>query len=428
MTLLVTGLNHATAPVELRERVAFAPEQVADALRRVSAVTGATEALILSTCNRTDLVTVCDDAELAAERTLQWLAHARATGEQELASCIYRWRDADAMRHLIRVASGLDSMVLGEPQIFGQLKAAYQTARNAGMIGSQLGRAVNHAFLVAKRIRTETSIGENPVSVAFAAVKMARHIFSDLASTTALLIGAGETIELVARHLQDAGVRSLIIANRTLARGEQLAMRFGAEAVLLGEIPRHLPRADIVISSTASQLPILGKGAVEAALRARRHRPMFMVDIAVPRDIEPQVGELADVYLYAIDDLEQIVADNRRARGSAAAQAELIVAEGVDNWLGHLRALDAVDTVRDVRGHVDALREQEVARALRQLQGGADPAQVLQALGRGLANKILHGPSVELRRAAAEGRHDFVEWGRRLFGLDDTLPDSDDSP
>jgi glutamyl-tRNA reductase len=419
MSLLVVGLNHTTASVEVRERVAFAPEQVPEALRRACGADGVNEALILSTCNRTEFIAATSGEAEAEERVLDWFAGSHHLARGELQGCLYRLHDAAAMRHLIQVASGLDSMVLGEPQILGQLKSAYTSARHAGTVGADLARAMSHVFAVAKQVRSETAIGENPVSVAFAAVKLARHIFSDLADTTALLIGAGETIELVARHLSEAGVSRLIVANRTLARAEQVAGRFAGEAILLSEIPACLQRADIVISSTASQLPILGKGTVEQAIRQRRHKPIFMVDIAVPRDIEPQVGELPDIYLYSVDDLEQIIDDNRRAREGEARRAAVIVDAGVDAWLRDRRSLDAAGTLRAYRERAEELRDQELERALRQLRGGADAEQLLGQLARNLTNKLLHEPTVQLRRAAAEGRTELVGWGRRLFGLDD---------
>lgn len=418
MSLLVIGLNHVTAAIEVRERVAFTPEQIPEALRDARQGGGLREALILSTCNRTELVAAMSGADPDdEERAVDWFAAVHHLARAELDKSLYRFRDTEAVRHLIQVASGLDSMVVGEPQIFGQLKSAASIARHAGTLGSELSRAINHSFAVAKRVRTETAIGENPVSVAFAAVKLAKHIFTDLSATTALLIGAGETIELVARHLSENGVSSLIVANRTLHRAEHLAHHFGGEAIMLSDIPDCLHRADIVISSTASQLPILGKGAVERAIRQRKHKPVFMVDIAVPRDIEPQVGELSDVYLYSVDDLEEIIDENRRARQSEAEKALTIVEDGVAAYVESCRSLDAIGALREVRGQAEALRDRELEKAVRQLRNGADPEQLLALLARNLTNKLMHGPSVQLRRAGAEGRADLVDWGRRLFGI-----------
>jgi len=426
MSLIVIGLNHTTASVDVRERVAFAPDQIPDALERGCEHARLKEFVILSTCNRTELVAaVDDDPTQAEERVIDWLARRNNLDRTRLESSLYRKRDADAMRHLIRVACGLDSLVMGEPQILGQLKSAYAVAQNAGVVGAELSRAINHVFTLAKRVRTNTAIGENPVSVAYAAVKMAGHIFSNLRNTTALLLGAGETIELVAEHLHRAGVAKLIVANRTLERAQNVVKRFGGVAIMLGDLPDYLHEGDIVIASTASQLPVLGKGAVERALKQRRHKPMFMVDIAVPRDIEPQVAELEDAYLYTVDDLETIIDENRKAREDAADKALLLVEEGVQDYLRGLRSLDAVGALRDVRGHAEALRDQELEKAVQQLRGGADSEQVLWQLARNLTNKLMHGPSVQLKRAGAEGREDLIEWSRTLFGVDDGDSKSD---
>jgi glutamyl-tRNA reductase len=319
---------------------------------------------------------------------------------------------------MIQVASGLDSMVLGEPQIFGQLKSAYAVASESGTVGSELGRLFPRVFSIAKRVRTDTAIGENPVSVAYAAVDLAGHIFADLSKTNALLVGAGETVELVARHLIEAGVSRIVIANRTLGRARELAQKFGAEAVLLAEIPEQLLDADIVITSTASQLPILGKGAVEQALKARKHRPFLMVDIAVPRDIEPQVGDLRDVYLYSVDDLREIVDQNMRSRRDEATKADVIIEEGVRLYVEEVRSLGAVDTVKEYRQMAEQMREQEMQRALRGLSRGDDPQQVVAQLARAITNKLIHAPTSGLKQASAEGRLDVLASARKLLGLE----------
>lgn len=418
MSLIVIGLNHTTASVEVRERVAFLPEQIPEALQRACDQARLNEFVILSTCNRTELIAAVDESTAQAEeRIIDWLARMHSLDRTRLESSLYRKRDADAMRHLIRVACGLDSLVMGEPQILGQLKSAYAVAQNAGVVGGELSRAVNHVFNLAKRVRTQTAIGENPVSVAYAAVKLAGHIFSNLRKTTAVLLGAGETIELVAEHLHRAGVAKIIVANRTLERAENIVKRFGGQAIMLGDLPDYLHEGDIVIASTASQLPILGKGAVERALKQRRHKPMFMVDIAVPRDIEAQVGDLEDAYLYTVDDLEAIIDENKKAREDAADQALLIVEEGVQEYLRGLKSLGAVGALRDVRGHAEALRDQELEKAVRQLHAGGDAEQVMWHLARNLTNKLMHGPTVQMRRAGAEGREDLIEWSRTLFGV-----------
>ena len=320
---------------------------------------------------------------------------------------------------MMRVASGLDSMVLGEPQIFGQLKSAYAVAREAGTIGPLLGRLFQATFSTAKQVRTDTAIGENPVSVAFAAVSLAKQIFSDLHRSQALLIGAGETISLVARHLHDQGVKRIVVANRTLERASQLAEQFGAHAVLLSEIPNELVNSDIVISSTASQLPILGKGAVERALKLRKHKPIFMVDIAVPRDIEPEVGELDDIYLYSVDDLHEVIEENLKSRQGAAQLAEDLVLVGAEEFMLRLRELAAVDVLKSYRQQAERLRDDELAKAQRLLANGSAAEEVLLQLARGLTNKLLHAPSVQLKKMSAAGRLDALAMAQELFALNE---------
>ncbi len=416
MALVTLGINHRTAPVELRERVAFTPERMTEAFVELRAATGASEAAILSTCNRTELYLAGDDD--CAPMVLRWLAGFHDLDAADLEQALYVHRDADAVRHMMRVAAGLDSMVLGEPQILGQLKDAYAAARNAGATGSFLSRLFEHTFSVAKRVRTQTAIGENPVSVAYAAVSMAHHIFADMSRNKALLIGAGKTIELVAQHLADAGVSDFLVANRTLERAQALAENHGGRGILLSEIPDYLADADIVIASTASPLPVLGKGAVERALKKRKHRPYFMVDIAVPRDIEPEVASLADVYLYTVDDLRQVIEENIRSREGAAREAENMVTTGVQDFLSQLRALDSVSVLKQFRNRAEQLRDLEAEKALRALRNGADPETVVRSLARGLTNKLLHQPSVQVRKATAEGRTEVTGWLRELHQLD----------
>jgi len=428
MNLIALGINHNSATVEVRERVAFAPEQVVEALADACEAGALDEVVILSTCNRTELYGIVADPGCAGDtalRTIDWMANYHHLSADELRLCAYHFEGREALQHLVQVAAGLDSMVLGEPQIFGQLKSAYAVAVEAGTVGSELGRLFPRAFAIAKRVRTDTAIGENPVSVAYAAVDLAGHIFADLADCRALLVGAGETIELVARHLIEAGVNRIVIANRTLGRARELAQKFGAEAVLLAEIPEQLLDADIVITSTASQLPILGKGAVEQAIKVRKHRPMLMVDIAVPRDIEPQVGELRDIYLYSIDDLREIVEENMRSRRSEARKADLIIADGVDRFLEEMRTLGAVDVVKEYRRMAEALREQELQRALRALARGEDPQQIVAQLARAITNKLIHSPTAGLKQASADGRHDLLAGARRLLGLEHTAPEGE---
>lgn len=420
MNLIALGINHNSAAVEVRERVAFAPEQVAEALADACATGAVDEVVILSTCNRTELYGIVPVGKPLAERAanlIDWIANYHHLPAEELRSAAYHYEAEAALSHIIQVASGLDSMVLGEPQIFGQLKSAFAVASEAGTVASELGRLFPRVFTIAKKVRTDTAIGENPVSVAYAAVDLAGHIFSDLANCQALLVGAGETIELVTRHLIDAGVKQIVIANRTLGRARELAQQFGAEAVLLADIPTQLPAADIVITSTASQLPILGKGAVEQAIKVRKHRPMLMVDIAVPRDIEPQVGDLRDIYLYSVDDLREIVDENLRSRQSEARKADVIIAEGVQAYVTETRRLGAVDVIKEYRSAADQTREQELQRALRSLARGEDPVKLLTQLSRSLMNKLIHAPTAGLKEISASGREQALEDASRLLGV-----------
>ncbi|HSX91125.1 MAG TPA: glutamyl-tRNA reductase [Pseudomonas sp.] len=420
MAFLALGINHKTASVDVRERVAFTPEQLVEALQQLCLRTSTREAAILSTCNRSELYLEQDS--LTADAVLAWLADYHGLNLDELRACAYIHEDDAAVRHMMRVASGLDSMVLGEPQILGQMKSAYAVAREAGTLGPLLGRLFQATFGTAKTVRTDTAIGENPVSVAFAAVSLAKQIFSNLHRSQALLIGAGETISLVARHLHDQGIKRIVVANRTLERASNLAEQFGAHAVLLSEIPDELINSDIVISSTASQLPILGKGAVERALKKRKHKPIFMVDIAVPRDIEPEVSELDDVYLYTVDDLHEVIAENIKSRQGAAQAAEELVAVGAEDFMARLRELAAVDVLRAYRQQAERLRDEELAKALRLLSNGSSGEEALAQLARGLTNKLLHAPSVQLKKFSADGRIDALGVAQELFALDEGAP------
>ncbi|MEM5536592.1 glutamyl-tRNA reductase [Neptuniibacter pectenicola] len=417
MALLALGINHKTAPVEVRERVAFAPELLSDAMLAARDFASLKEIAILSTCNRTELY--CSSGIEGSRALLEWLGEYHNLDANELQKCSYALWGEDAARHMMRVASGLDSLVLGEPQILGQLKSAYSLSQEHGHVGAELGRLFQQTFSIAKQVRTDTAIGENPVSVAYAAVSLAQHIFANLSESKALLIGAGETIELVARHLSQAGVKELTVANRTLSRALSLAEEFDGQAILLGDIPDALAKADIVISSTASQLPILGKGAVEAALKKRKHRPIFMVDIAVPRDIETQVSELDDVYLYTVDDLKEVIEENQRSREHAARQAEEIVESGAHEFMRQLRSLDAVDLLTAFRSQAEAVRDQEMEKALKQLANGKPADDVIQMLARGLTNKLLHHPTIQMRKASAEGRTDLLDLVQELHQISD---------
>ena len=423
MTLIAFGINHTTAPIALREAVAFPPEKMEAALAHIQKVTTVEEAAILSTCNRTEIYVEMTAVDIAG--LLAWLAVFQKQEPDALASCYYAYEGNEAARHMMKVACGLDSLVLGEPQILGQMKSAYATATEFGAIGSSLHGAFHKIFSIAKRVRSETAIGENPVSVAYAAVSLAQQIFSDLKNDTALLIGAGETIELVARHLKEQGLHQIIVANRTLSNAARVAEEFQGKAILLADIPEYLSKADIVISSTASQLPILGKGAVESALKQRRHKPIFMVDIAVPRDIESQVGDLSDVYLYTVDDLKEVIDENVRSREQAAEIASEIISEGVQHYENALRSLDAVAAIKGFRQTVEEMRDMEVTKALKSLQNGAPPEEVLTMLARNLSNKWMHKPTHRLKQASLDGDNDLLFAMQELFDLPKNV--SDDS-
>jgi glutamyl-tRNA reductase len=415
MGLLALGINHKTASLELREKVAFTPEALSDALRDAVREAGVKELAILSTCNRTEFYGFLPAQN--GEALLAWLGRHHAIALSEISASIYQYENEEAVRHMMRVAAGLDSMVLGEPQILGQMKTAYAQAADAGTLGPELERLFQITFAAAKQVRTDTSIGANPVSVGFAAVMLARQIFADLKESEALLVGAGEMIELVGKHLYEQGVTRITVANRTLSRGLELAQQFGGRAISLEEIPDALANADIVISSTASPLPIIGKGMVERALKKRRHKPIFMVDIAVPRDVEPEVAQLRDVYLYTVDDLQSVIEENMRSRQEAAVAAEDIVTQRASQFMVQKREQGAFSTLTAYRQQVEQLREQEVQRALATLRKGGDPAEALERLSRSITNKLLHAPSVALKKAAAEGHMDKLGWATELLGV-----------
>lgn len=416
MSLITIGINHKTAPVSVREKVVFAPEQMSDALHELARLPGLEEAAILSTCNRTELYCNLHGSQHESD-LVNWLSEYHHLDGGALRPFIYEFSDIEAVRHAIRVASGLDSLVIGEPQILGQLKTAYSAAAEQGTLGKMLRRLFQHAFAVAKHVRTDTAIGSNAVSVAFAAVTLARQIFGDIGQQRALLIGAGETIELVARHLRGAGIRDITVANRTPERAEALAREFEARAITLSGIGQVLHEADIVISSTASPIPILGKGAVERAIRQRRHKPMFMVDLAVPRDIESEVGKLNDIYLYTVDDLQEVVAQNLASRHEAATEAESIIDVQTEHFMGWLRAQDAVELIRGYRDRAEQARQDVLAKARRQLAHGRPPEEVLEFLAETLTNKLTHEPTTSLHRAARDGRTELIGAACELLKL-----------
>ncbi|SEP63324.1 glutamyl-tRNA reductase [Ectothiorhodospira magna] len=421
--LFTLGVNHKSAPVGIRERVVFSPDRMDEALTGLIRSTPVEEAAILSTCNRTEIY-FRSEAHQPTDRVLHWLADFHRLKPGEIQPYIYRHSEAEAVKHLLRVACGLDSLVLGEPQILGQLKGSYQSAGAAGTLGRQLGRLFQHAFSVAKNVRTSTAIGSSPVSVAFAAVSLARQIWGDMKPLTALMIGAGETIELAARHLHSNQIGRIIVANRTVERAKTLASEFDAEVITLSEIPARLAEADILISSTASPLPILGKGAVERALKARKRRPMFMVDIAVPRDIEPEVGSLDNVFLYTVDDLEEVIQENLQSRREAARQAEEIIDSQVSTFMGWLRAQSAVSTICAFRDKAHTVQLEVLEKANQMVAAGKSPEEALSFLAHTLTNKLLHDPCHTMNEAAREGRLELVDAAHALF----KLPSPTDKP
>lgn len=418
MTLFAVGINYQTAPVAVRERLSFPAEILQPSLQELHNISEIREAAILSTCNRTEFY--CAATTSNQEILINWVARNKHLNANELSPYLYSHTDSGLIRHMFRVACGLDSMILGEPQILGQMKTAYQAACDAGTLGKHLGKLFQHTFNAAKKVRTDTAIGSSPVSVAFAAVQLAQQIFDKLSEQTALLIGAGETIELTARHLSQQGIGRLIIANRTYDKAHALATQFNGYAIDLSELPNHLAEADIVISSTASSLPILGKGRVESALKKRKHKPMFMVDLAVPRDIEAEVEQLRDVYLYTVDDLQQTIDQNMNSRRLAAEQAEEIIDTQVGYFLAWLRAQGAQSTIRDYRISAELVRDEALQKALTALKNGADPAETLNRFAHTLTNKLIHTPSTQIRIAAENERHDLVAAAREIFKLSNT--------
>ena len=423
MALLLVGINHTTASIDLREKVAFPPAIISKALSDLMAQPAVAEAVIVSTCNRTEIyvdltVDHTPQGELQVRPLVEWLSRYHDLNSSQLTQSCYFFEGTEVVRHLMRVSCGLDSMILGEPQILGQIKSAFAISKDHDAVGAALGRAFQAAFSIAKEVRTETAIGESPVSIAYAAAVLADRIFSDLPSLTVLLIGAGRTIELVARHLVERGIRSLIVANRTLDNALDIADRFSAVGALLSEIPERLNEADIVVSSTNSQLPLLGKGAVERALKARKHKPMLLIDLAVPRDIEQEVGQVPDAFLCSIDDISDVIEDSQKSREEAAQQAHSIIERGVEAFQKQLRSLNAVTTLKAFRDKADGIRTLELEKAHKAIQKGEEIGAVIESLARSLTNKLIHSPSVQMKLASAEGREEILELVRELFDLD----------
>ena len=415
MSILALGLNHHTAPVDIRERAAIAEGQLGEALTTLRAVDTVKEVAIVSTCNRTEIY--CGMEQQDTSVVVDWMHRYFSLRDQGFSPYLFHHADREAVRHLMRVCSGLDSMVLGEPQILGQIKRAYRDADQHGTLGNELSNLFQTAFSVAKQVRTDTAIGNSPVSVAFAAVSLARQIFANLGEQSALLIGAGETIQLAARHLKSAGIGQIRIANRTLDKAVELAHEIGGDAIALKDIPDALPGADIIISSTASTLPILGKGTVQKALKLRKYRSQLIVDIAVPRDVESQVNDIDGVFLYTVDDLQAVIDENRQSRQEAAFEAEQIVTAQVDTFMRKLQSLGANDVIRAYRTQVDDIRTEALAKSLKQLQSGQDPEVVLQHFAHALSNKVMHAPTTRLREAAEQGDVSLLDAARTLLGL-----------
>ncbi len=411
MAFNILGINHRTAPVALREKVAFNEDRLVAALRTLLQENGVAEVVILSTCNRTEVYWAgsASGAELS-----HWLERHHGNN-LDLGSSVYVHQEQRAVEHAFSVASGLDSMVLGEAQILGQLKDAYRVAQETGSTGPTLNKLFQAAFSAAKRVRSETLIGANAVSLASATVKLARRMYSNLSAHTVLLIGAGEMIALTARHFAAAGVKRMAIANRTLTRAQALAAELGAQALGLTHLDGALAEADIVISCTASPTALISKDAAAAAIRVRRRRPIFMVDLAVPRDIDPAVADLEDVYLFSIDDLQQLVDENRQAREAAAGGARALIGEEVTRFLAESRAKDAAPAIRALRQQADGIRQQTLEQARRLLSAGKSADDVLEYLANTLTNRLLHAPTQALRQASESADSAVAEAVTRLL-------------
>jgi glutamyl-tRNA reductase len=415
MTLLTLGLSHHNAPLDVRSRLAFAEGDQPAALTRLRALPGVSESAMISTCNRTEIMAVADPEQESI--LLEWWRRERQAESGLIEKHLYTHRDLGAVAHSLRVAAGLDSMILGEPQILGQMKQSYLQAREAKSVGPVLSRLFQHAFAVAKLVRNETQLGAHPVSVAYAAVQMARHIFSDLHDQTAVLIGAGEIGTLLARHLRGQGIGRLVIVNRSLERAQKLAQTLGGYAVALSDLAAHLPDADLIISSTTARGYVLERAGVEFALQRRRRKPVFMIDLAVPRDLDPRIAELEDVYLYTVDDLRAVVAENRKVRETAARQAEVLIDDYALEFSRWLESRDAGGTIRAIRERARANRDEVLKKARRKLASGAAPEDVMAFVADTLSNKLLHAPVSRLRKADAVEQALLLSSTRKLFDL-----------
>ena len=413
MQLFAFGVNHHTAPLDMREQLTFPENVMEHALHDLVGHSPVKEAAIVSTCNRTEIYCSTDKPDVA----MRWLADFHRLQTQELDPYLYKLPREQAVKHAFRVASGLDSMVLGEPQILGQLKNAVKSAEHAGTLGMLLHKLFQRTFFVAKEVRTSTEIGANSVSMAAAAARLAERIFGDISEQRVLFIGAGEMIELCASHFAARDPKRITVANRTIERAEALSSRFDATAITLSDLPEQLPLHDIVVTCTASPLPILGKGMMERAIKTRKHRPIFIVDLAVPRDVELEVAELDDIFLYYVDDLSDIVKEGLDSRQSAVAQAETIIDSNVVDFMRWMATRESVPTIRALRDQGERYRRHELARASKLLSNGEDPQKVIESLSKGLANKFLHLPSSTLNHASADERDDLIELINRLYQL-----------
>lgn len=413
MPILTFGINHKTAPLVLREQMAFNPENMPNTLQQLLSKPAINEAVLISTCNRTEIYTAIDNPNIL----LDWFSQQNDAHPDNIKPFCYSYQGMHAVKHLMRVATGLDSMVLGEPQILGQIKQAYKIACDAGTVGNHLQQLFPAVFYASKEIRHQTNIGKNPVSLAFATVQQAKKIFSSLKKCTVLFVGAGETIELAASHFKKQDVKRIIIAGRNLNKTMLVAEQFGAEAIQIGAIPNHLNDVDIIVSATASQLPIIGKGMIERTLKHQKRRPLFMADLAMPRDIEPETADLEDVYLYNLDDLNMIIEKNLKNRSEAAIQAETLVSLQAEHYMRQLRITDASDMIRQYREQLGEIRDQELAKALQQLNNGNNPYEVLSTFAHSFTNKCLHKPTVKLRQAASDHQMELVMLAKYLFDL-----------
>lgn len=414
MNLFALGVNHETAPVAIRETVSFTADRLLNALQELKNQQLVAESIILSTCNRTEIYFTVKDAQ--AEPVVDWLHQFFSLANQSLKPYIYLHQDLNAVTHIMRVASGLNSLVLGEPQILGQIKDAYNLAHKTESVHQTLDNLFQHVFRTAKQVRTDTAIGSSPVSVAFAAVSLAKQFFGDLSQQTALLIGAGETIELVARHLHESHVGRIVIANRTFSRAHALAEQLGGYAIELDELEQHLHEADMVIASTGSPVQLIKYDQVKKALKKRRHRPMFMVDIAVPRDIEASINDFEDVYLYSVDDLQEIIAENKRSRQDAANEAEDIIQMQAERFMCQYQAIQCVNPlIRAYRHQAETIKNKALEQAMHQLALGQKPEAVIQRLAHQLTNKLIHTPSHQLHEAGIAGKQDLIVMAEQLL-------------